>query len=183
MPDGAGAQGAGQQGAGDAAGSAGNAGQGAGGGKTFTQEQLDAIIADRLGRERDKYRDYDTLKAAAGELEQIKQGQMTETQRMQAQLDQLSKENNELKSKVQMATAQSAAARAGALYPDLVAAKIPADAIGDPKKLEDALKALKTEYPALFGARAGGSADGGAGGGKPAGGGMNAFIRAAAGRG
>ena len=46
-------------------------------GKTFTQEQLDAIITDRLQRERAKYADYEELKKAKGELEQIK-GKMTE---------------------------------------------------------------------------------------------------------
>lgn len=181
MPDAAEAQTAGQQGTGDAAQSAGSAGQAAGG-RTFTQEQLDAIIADRLSRERDKFKDYDALKAAAGELEKLKQGQMTEQQKLQAQLDSLTKENTELKSRVQMATAERAATRAGALYPDLVAAKIPAEALEDDKKLETAVADIKKQYPALFGRSAGGSADGGAGGGRPAGGGMNDFIRRAAGR-
>lgn len=167
-------------GVGDAAQSA--ASQTAGTGKTFTQEQLDAIIADRLGRERDKYKDYDNLKAAAGELEKLKQGQMSETQRVQAQLDQLSKENVELKSRAQTARAEAAASRAGALYPDLVAAKLSAEAFSDDKKLDAALAEVKKAYPALFGARAG-SADGGAGAGnKPSGGGMNQWIRRSAGR-
>ena len=33
--------------------------------KTFTQSELDAIISDRLKRERDKYADYETLKEKA----------------------------------------------------------------------------------------------------------------------
>lgn len=34
-------------------------------GKTFTQAELDAVIADRLTRDRGKYADYDTIKAKA----------------------------------------------------------------------------------------------------------------------
>jgi len=72
-------QGQGQGGAPqDANGGGGTAGAGGQAPKTFTQEQLDAIINDRLERERRKYGDYEELKKAAGELEKIKQGQMTE---------------------------------------------------------------------------------------------------------
>ncbi len=170
----------GAQGAGDAAQSAGNNGQQAGG-RTFTQEQLDAIIADRLTRERDKYKDFDTFKASHDELQKVKQAQMTETQKLRAQLDQISKENNDLKSRVQTATAERAATKAGALYPDLVAAKIPSDALSDDKKLDAAIADIKKAYPALFGKAGGGSADGGAGG-KTVGNSMNDFIRKAAGR-
>jgi hypothetical protein len=37
--------------------------------KTFTQAELDAVVRDRLKREREKYADYDTLKAAAAGAE------------------------------------------------------------------------------------------------------------------
>lgn len=67
--------------AGDAAQSAGQTGQQAG--KTFTQSELDAIIQDRLGREKQKYADYDGLKAAKAELEKIKRSQMSETEKLQ----------------------------------------------------------------------------------------------------
>jgi len=166
-----------------------NNGQGAGGnnaqqnaGKTFTQEQLDAIIEDRLGRERKKYTDYEDLKKAKSELDQLKQSQMTEAEKLQNQLKTLNEENASLKSRVLTSLAEAAAAKAGALYPDLVAAKIPADALDDAKKLEAALAEVKKAYPALFGGKAGGSVDGGAGAGKTPQGGMNDFIRRSAGR-
>lgn len=38
------------------------------GGKTFTQDQLDKIIEDRLTRERQKYADYDDLKKQVADL-------------------------------------------------------------------------------------------------------------------
>ncbi|CEP67875.1 Protein of unknown function DUF4355 [Moorella glycerini] len=67
-------------------------GQGDGGqqpGKTFTQEELDRIIADRLSREREKYKDYNDLKKAAEELKKIKEAQMSEAEKLQARLAEL----------------------------------------------------------------------------------------------
>jgi len=46
------------------------------GGATFTQEQLDAIVKDRLARERGKYADYDDLKGKLSALEQEKLDRM-----------------------------------------------------------------------------------------------------------
>lgn len=51
-------------------------------GKTFTQAELDQHINDRLARERQKYADYDDLKKAKGELDQIKAGQLSETEKL-----------------------------------------------------------------------------------------------------
>jgi len=50
--------------------------------KTFTQEQLDAIIADRLQRERGKYADYEDLKKAKDELDALKAGQLSEAEKL-----------------------------------------------------------------------------------------------------
>lgn len=54
--------------------------------KTFTQEELERILAERLKREREKYKDYDELKKAAEELKKLKEAQMSETEKLQAKL-------------------------------------------------------------------------------------------------
>lgn len=41
-------------------------------GKTFTQAELDRVVSDRLARERAKYGDIDSLKAAKAELDELK---------------------------------------------------------------------------------------------------------------
>ncbi|WP_422445977.1 capsid assembly scaffolding protein Gp46 family protein [Thermoanaerobacterium sp. DL9XJH110] len=66
----------------------GNAGSGNTGNepKTFTQEDLDRIINERLAREREKYKDYNELKKAAEELKKIKESQMSEAEKLQAKL-------------------------------------------------------------------------------------------------
>lgn len=55
-------------------------------GKTFTQEDLDRIIADRLAREREKTKDYDELKKAADELKKLQDAQLTEQERQKKEL-------------------------------------------------------------------------------------------------
>ncbi len=55
-------------------------------GKTFTQEEIDKIIADRLKREREKYKDYEELKKNAAEYQKWKESQMTEAEKLQAKL-------------------------------------------------------------------------------------------------
>lgn len=47
-------------------------------GKTFTQAELDVIIGNRLATERARFADYDTLKAAKSELDQIKAANASE---------------------------------------------------------------------------------------------------------
>jgi hypothetical protein len=54
--------------------------------KTFTQDELDRIINDRLSRQKSQYKDYDELKKAAEELTSIKQSQLSREEQMQAQL-------------------------------------------------------------------------------------------------
>lgn len=54
--------------------------------KTFTQAELEAIIADRLKREREKYKDYAELKKAAEEYQKLKESQMSEQEKLQAKL-------------------------------------------------------------------------------------------------
>lgn len=50
--------------------------------KTFTQEQLDQIVKDRIAREREKFGDYDTLKAAADKLRSIEDANKSEAEKV-----------------------------------------------------------------------------------------------------
>lgn len=68
--------------------------------KTFTQAQLDAIVAERLNREREKFADYDTLKEKAGKFDAAEEAAKSELQKatdkaaeLQKQLDDLKKQN------------------------------------------------------------------------------------------
>lgn len=54
--------------------------------KTFTQEDVERIISERLKREREKYKDYAELKKMAEEYQKLKEAQMSETEKLQAKL-------------------------------------------------------------------------------------------------
>lgn len=75
--------------------------------KTFTQTELEAIITDRLKRERDKYKDYADLKKAAEELQRLRESQMSETEKLSAKLAEyerklLEKEQEAAEAKIEM---------------------------------------------------------------------------------
>lgn len=53
--------------------------------KTFTQQELDAIIGERLSREREKYADYDSLKDKAAKFDQLEEASKSELQKAQEQ--------------------------------------------------------------------------------------------------
>ena len=50
-------------------------------GKTFTQAELDAIVTDRLNRERAKYQDYDTLKDKAAKFDAAEEANKSDLQK------------------------------------------------------------------------------------------------------
>ena len=50
--------------------------------KTFTQDELNAIVNDRLGREKAKYSDYEALKEKASKFDQIEEASKTELQKI-----------------------------------------------------------------------------------------------------
>ena len=66
--------------------------------KTFTQDEVDRIVGDRLSRERAKYPDYEDLKAKAAKLDEMEEASKTELQKatdraekLQAELDGMKK--------------------------------------------------------------------------------------------
>ena len=68
-------------------------------GKTFTQAEMDAIIGERLSRERAKYADYDEVKAKAAKYDEVEEANKTELQKaveerdaLKAQVDKLNAE-------------------------------------------------------------------------------------------
>lgn len=67
--------------------------------KTFTQEELNAIVADRLARERGKYADYDDLKRDAEAYRARQEADKTELQKAQERIAELEAEQGERKRK------------------------------------------------------------------------------------
>ena len=62
--------------------------------KTFTQDEVNRIIGERVAREREKYADYDSLKDKASKFDEIEEANKTELEKatekanaLQAELD------------------------------------------------------------------------------------------------
>lgn len=77
--------------------------------KTFTQAEVDAIVGDRLKRDRAKYADYDDIKAKAEKFDALEEASKTELQKatervtsLEAELETLKNANvlREIRSKV-----------------------------------------------------------------------------------
>ncbi len=85
------------------------------GAKTFTQEELDGIVRDRLERERRKYADYEQLKDAAGKWAEHEEAQKSaldklndQLQALKAQAEQAARERDGLKIRQAAVTAIAA---------------------------------------------------------------------------
>lgn len=83
--------------------------------KTFTQADIDRIVADRLSRERGKFADYDDLKAKATKFDEFQESQKTDLEKANDRIAALEAENQTHKLSQLRATA---AAEAG-LPPEL----------------------------------------------------------------
>ena len=65
--------------------------------KTFTQSELDAIVSDRLKRDRQKYADYDALKEKATRFDQMEEANKSELQKAIERGDALQSELDKIK--------------------------------------------------------------------------------------
>lgn len=64
--------------------------------KTFTQSQLNAIVADRLSREREKYAGYDELKEKAAQFDEMQEANKSELQKATERVAALQKKVDEM---------------------------------------------------------------------------------------
>ena len=65
--------------------------------KTFTQQELDAIVADRLKRERQKYEGFDDYKAKAQKYDELEEANKSELDKAHERVTTLETELNALK--------------------------------------------------------------------------------------
>ena len=65
--------------------------------KTFTQSELNAILTDRLSRERGKYSDYEELKSKAAQFDAAEEARKTELEKATEKVNALQKELDEIK--------------------------------------------------------------------------------------
>lgn len=126
--------------------------------KTFTQDELDRVIAERLRREREKFSDYDALREKASKFDELDAAQKTELERAVTRAEAAEKARDEALGRAKQTARASAliaaAVKAGAVDPDAVVALVAADAVevgddGNAKGADDAVKALLDAKPYL----------------------------------
>lgn len=109
---------------------------------TFTQEELDRIIADRLARQQKKFADYEEIKAKLAEYEKAEEerrkAEMTEKERLEAEKEEALKKAEEAEAKIQEAIQKANERLIKAEFRLLAKeAGIRADALDDAYKLAD----------------------------------------------
>jgi hypothetical protein len=175
--DDGGAGGDGGQGAGDAgAAGAGADGKGKGDGangqpRSFTQEDVDRVVGERLARERQKYADYDDLKSKAAKLDDLEAANKTELERAIARAEKAEQEGKALRESAQRqlieAAVIAAASGAKAIKPEhmpklIDTSKVTVGDDGQVTGAEDAVKAFLAANPEYVGKPRPGGADQGA---------------------
>lgn len=97
-----------------------------------TQAELDKIVGERLARQKAQFKDYDTFKAAAEELAQIKAANQTEAERQAEELSRLQAEAETWRNVAVAHRAEALATSRGFIYPDLAIKEL------DPSRYLDA---------------------------------------------
>lgn len=116
--------------------------------RTFTQDELNAVVSDRLRREREKYADYDDLKAAKARLDGIEQERLSELEKAQKRLADAEQERDEARQRAQDTAIHAAlameAVKAGALHPEdaFHLAELGGVVLGDDGKVQGAVEAV-----------------------------------------
>lgn len=131
--------------------------------RTFSQSELDAIIADRLTRERSKYTDYDDLKAKAEQFEQAEAAKLSELERTTKALEEAQAKAAQLELD-QLRNKAAAAAQLPEGFASRLVGKTEEELLADAKKLAEAMPAAPRQTPPAgrlqSGASPGGDADG-----------------------
>ena len=116
--------------------------------KTFTQSELDAIVSDRLKRERGKYQDYEALKQKAEQFDKLEEANKTELQKATEKATALEAELNELKKNAEIRSLRDKVAKENGIPADLLSGTTEEECIAQAKALLE-FKSSGTSYPTL----------------------------------
>lgn len=144
--------------------------------KTFTEEQVNKIVQERLAREQKKYADYDDLKAKASKFDELDEQNKSELQKANDRAAKLERDLADATAAAQDSLLRSAviseAAKRKVVDPDAALALVDRSLLefgddGSPTNIADAMDQLLKAKPYLVGGGTGtrGSADLGARGG------------------
>ena len=124
----------------------GDGGDGGEPGKTFTQADIDRIVADRLTREKAKFADYEDIKAKAAKFDESQASAMTEQEKLKTALDEAQAKGTKA---VETANKRLISAE---LKVEAAANGVPADRIAAALKLVDTAEVVIDENGNVTGA-------------------------------
>lgn len=115
--------------------------------RTFTQAEMNAIIADRLNRERSKYADYDDLKAKAAQVEAIEAAGQAELAKAQRRADELQKQLDGIAKSDTLRNIRQTVAEQTGVPADLLTGETEADCKAQAQKILDFVAPKYPELP------------------------------------
>lgn len=145
-------------------------GEGNTGTTTLTQSQVDAIVRDRIAREREKYKGFDDLKRKAEQYDAQVAASQTDLEKAQTEAQKASERASTAEGRMKMALTRAAivseASKQGARDPSLLVKLIDTDTLeitddGEVKGAAEAVTALLATHDYLKGNGFTGSGDGG----------------------
>jgi hypothetical protein len=137
---------------------------------TLTQAQVDAIVRDRIAREREKYKGFDDLKRKAEQYDAQVAASQTDLEKAQTEAQKASERASTAEGRMKMALTRAAivseASKQGARDPSLLVKLIDTDTLeitdsGEVKGAAEAVTALLATHDYLKGNGFTGSGDGG----------------------
>lgn len=106
--------------------------------KTFTQEEVNSIVAERLGRDRQKYADYDSLKEKAEQYDKLQEANKSELEKANERANKLEAELAGIKKANEVRDMRSNVSKETGIPIDLLTA----DTEEECKKQAEAIKAF-----------------------------------------
>lgn len=117
--------------------------------KTFTQAELDAIISDRLKREREKHADYDTLKEKAQKLDEIEEKNKSELEKATEKATRLEDELNKIRKQNEISEIREKVAKEAGIDAKLLTMETEEDCKAQAQTLMEWHRANPTSYPSV----------------------------------
>ena len=116
--------------------------------KTFTQDELNAIVNDRLGREKAKYSDYEAMKAKAAKFDELEEANKTELQKASEKVSALQDELNAIKKSNEIRDIRAEVAKEMGIPAELLTAETREDCEAQAKAI-NAYASAQMGYPTL----------------------------------
>lgn len=116
--------------------------------RTFTQDEVNAIVNDRLGREKAKYSDYEAMKAKAAKFDELEEANKTELQKASEKVSALQDELNAIKKSNEIRDIRAEVAKEMGIPADLLTAET-REACEAQAKAINAYASAQMGYPTL----------------------------------